>query len=111
MNLDDKIFEALESCRYVCETYDGHPEPESLKTFRDSYNYHRKKGVDKDNAIKIAAGWGLYTRGAERGGHYIDEVFKKYNVNKNYDDIKKMPPEKRKKFEKEWDEAIEKSEN
>lgn len=73
MNLDDKIFEALESCRYVCETYDGHPEPRSLNVFHDSYKIQRKKGLNKHEALKRAGPDGIKARGLDRLNYHSDK--------------------------------------
>ena len=102
MNLDDKIFEALESCRLVCETYDGHPEPESLKTFRDSYQRQLKKGIDKKNALKIAGFDGIADRTNKRARYHSQRSLKKMDLrNPNaFDEMEKEMQKGQKEFER-----------
>ena len=102
MNLDDKIFEALESCRYVCETYDGHPEPDSLKTFRDSYQTQLRRGIDKKNALKLAGFDGISKRTNDRYMYHSQKSLKKMDLrNPNaFDEMEKEMSKGRKEFER-----------
>lgn len=80
----DEIFES-----FITETYDGNPEPESLKEFRDSYKKQKELGLKDDVARHIAASNGLMKRATERKMYHDNKGIEKMNKSLNPDDLNK----------------------
>ena len=86
----------------MCETYDGHPEPDSLKTFRDSYQTQLRRGIDKKTSLKIAGFDGIADRANERLQYHQKRSLKKMDLrNPNaFDEMEKEMRKGQKEFER-----------